>query len=103
MISDSRIDTLAQRSQSRALEAEAEHLSAPQRAARVGPRTAYLRGLLVVAVLYVGLYGWLLVSTNGFPYVMDANESFSSLVHASNIFRFGLSQSFGLTDEAYGP
>jgi hypothetical protein len=62
-----------------------------------------MRYLVAVAVVYFALYGWLLVTTNGFPYVMDGNESFSSLVHASNMFRFGVTQSFGLTDEAYGP
>jgi hypothetical protein len=36
------------------------------------------------------------------PFVIDNNESFSALTHAMNLFHFGFSNSFGLTDEAYG-
>jgi len=55
-----------------------------------------------VVVLHLIVYGAVLITTNGLPYVMDGNESFSSLWHAANMFHFGLSQTFGLTDEAYG-
>ena len=55
-----------------------------------------------VVVLHLVVYGAVLISTNGLPYVMDNNESFSSLWHATNLFHFGWSQTFGLTDEAYG-
>ena len=60
----------------------------------------YGRGLLGVAVIYVGLYGALLGVTRGIPYVTDGNESFSMLIHASNLYHFPISQTFGLADEA---
>ena len=66
-------------------------------------RSAYVRYLAIIGVIYVVLFGWLMVTTNGMPYVMDNNESFSSLTHAMNIVHFGVSKSVGLTDEAYGP
>jgi hypothetical protein len=50
-------------------------------------------------ILYIGL----LASANSMPFVMDNNESFSSLTHAENMFNFGIDRDFGLTDEAYGP
>src|SRR5712672_3988557 len=56
-----------------------------------------------IAALYVLLYGWLLITTDFLPYVMDNNESFSSLWHAANLCRFGLDQSFGLADESFSP
>src|SRR5262249_54294793 len=62
--------------------------------------TPYSATLGAVIVLYVASTGWLLASTGFLPYVMDNNESFSSLVHASNLDRFGLSNAFGLTDES---
>lgn len=34
---------------------------------------------------------------------MDGNESYSSLVHASNLFQFGIDRSMGLTDESASP
>ena len=60
---------------------------------------------LLVAVLaaYLILYGSLLVATDGLPYVMDNNESFSSLWHAANLYDFGLSRSYGLADESFSP
>ena len=61
--------------------------------------------LIYVALLFLGyvlFYGWLLARSDWLPYIMDNNESFSSLWHASNLFNFGLERSFGLTDEAYG-
>ncbi len=51
---------------------------------------------------YLLFYGWLLARSGGFPYVMDNNESFSSLWHAINLDRFGFASGYGLTDEAYG-
>ncbi len=59
--------------------------------------------LVVLLAGYAAVYGWLLVSTGCMPYVMDNNESFSVLVHASNMYQFSFWKSFGLTDEAYGP
>ena len=57
--------------------------------------------LIIMALVYIALFGALLVATDFLPYVMDNNESFSSLLHARNTFNFGLSKSFGLTDESY--
>src|SRR5689334_12990764 len=59
--------------------------------------------LVLLLLLYVVAYGWILVSTDFMPYVMDNNESFSVLVHASNMQQFSFWKSCGLTDEAYGP
>lgn len=63
---------------------------------------SYATGLFALLVTYFIIYGALLWGTGSFPYVMDNNESFSSLWHGTNLFNSGLSQSFGLTDEAYG-
>jgi hypothetical protein len=57
----------------------------------------------VIVALYVVLYGSMLVATHGVPYVTDGNESFSMLVHASNLYHFPFSRTFGLTDEAFSP
>ena len=62
----------------------------------------YWRCLGVVVLSYAMILGWFLASTKGLPYVLDNNETFSSLVHATNILRFGVRETFGLTDEAYG-
>ena len=64
-------------------------------------REQYVGYLGVLAIAYVAIYGWLLVSTSFLPYVMDNNESFSAFWHASNIYNFGVSQTFGLTDESF--
>ena len=61
------------------------------------------RFLIAVVLFYVTFYGLFLLATGGLPYVLDNNESFSSLWHAKNLHEFGLSKSFGVTDEAYGP
>jgi hypothetical protein len=60
------------------------------------------RYLTVVVLFYVAFYGLFLLAARGLPYVLDNNESFSSLWHATNLHNFGLSKSFGVTDEAYG-
>jgi len=62
---------------------------------------AYRRCLVVVAIVYAAVFGALLIGTDGLPYVMDNNESFSSLRHAENLVRFGFRNSYGLTDESY--
>ena len=62
----------------------------------------YGRGLIIVILSYALVLGWFLESTRGLPYVLDNNETFSSLVHATNMLRFGLRETLGLTDEAYG-
>lgn len=67
------------------------------------PKQRYGLFLVLLICVYAAIYGWLLISTNFLPYVMDNNESFSSLWHAANLYHFGLVNGFGLTDEAYGP
>jgi hypothetical protein len=59
--------------------------------------------LVCLGVTYVLGYGWLLQTSNYVPYVTDNNESFSVLMHASNLYNFGLDKSFGLTDESFSP
>ena len=53
----------------------------------------------------LGLYGALvvalLVASNGVPYVMDNNETWSNLGHAKNAVDYGFSKSAGLADEAH--
>ena len=56
----------------------------------------------VVLVAYLFIFGWILTNTNGMPYVMDNNESYSSVVHASSLSNFGLLETKGLADEALG-
>jgi hypothetical protein len=63
----------------------------------------YCKHLLLVLLAYVVGYGALLLRTDGFPYVLDNNESFSSLWHASNLYNFDIRKSCGLTDEACSP
>ncbi|MBV9329801.1 MAG: hypothetical protein JO352_39360 [Chloroflexi bacterium] len=63
-------------------------------------RARALAGPTVIVLLYVTLYGALLVRSNFYPYVFDNNESFSDLFHARNLATFGLAQSWGLADEA---
>jgi len=46
-------------------------------------------------------YAFLLHESNVLPYVFDNNETFSSLIHAKNIDKYGVSETFGLTDESY--
>lgn len=63
----------------------------------------FLRGVVVTVVTYLVIYGSILVATDGMPYVMDGNESFSSLWHARNLVEFGFHRSLGLADEAFSP
>ena len=69
---------------------------------RAGPNQ-YRYYLFLLLLLYTAAYGWILVSTDFMPYVMDNNESFSVLWHSSNLYHFSFWQSFGLTDEAFSP
>ena len=62
----------------------------------------YLQYAVFLAFAYAVVFGWLLVSTDFLPYVMDNNESFSSYWHATNLAQFDFFKSYGLTDEAYG-
>jgi len=63
---------------------------------------AYKRGLGAVILAYCVCLGSLLAFTDGLPYVLDNNETFSSLIHARNMLRFDIRETRGLTDEAYG-
>src|SRR5438132_997837 len=58
---------------------------------------------IVLFVIYAAVFGTLLLKTDSLPYITDNNESFSDLVHARNIAAYGVGNSFGLTDESYGP
>lgn len=62
---------------------------------------AYSSWLPILAVIYLLLYGSLLLSTRGYPYVLDNNESYSSLWHARSLFVNGTSHTIGLTDEVF--
>ena len=59
------------------------------------------RYLALVLVSYLAVYGGLLLRTGGLPYVLDNNESFSSLWHAANLFNYGIGNGYGLADEAF--
>ncbi|MDF1757016.1 MAG: hypothetical protein P1U74_01770 [Legionellaceae bacterium] len=62
----------------------------------------YQLSLGAVIFAYIAIYFIFLCNTHFLPYVFDNNETFSSLIHAQNLFHFGLKDSLGLTDEAYG-
>jgi len=63
----------------------------------------YRHYLFLLLILYITIYGWILISTGCMPFVMDNNESFSVLWHSSNLYHFNFWESFGLTDEAFSP
>lgn len=60
-------------------------------------------GMLLVVVVYIGFYSTLIYLGGGLPYVMDNNESFSSLWHARNALELGIDNSAGLADEVFSP
>jgi hypothetical protein len=64
--------------------------------------TSFKLGFTIVLALYLIIFGSLLWATDGLPYVFDNNETFSSIIHARNMFNFGIGETFGLTDESYG-
>jgi hypothetical protein len=59
-----------------------------------------VKGWDLITFLYVVLYGTLLVCTDGLPYGMDNNETWSNLGHAKNLYDYGFSKNKGLADEA---
>ena len=61
----------------------------------------YNVGLMATFALYILCFGWILVSTDYFPYVLDNNESFSVLWHSYNLANFDFFKSFGVTDDVY--
>ena len=61
----------------------------------------FLLCALLLIIAYMLVFGVLLVKTDFLPYVMDNNESFSSLWHAYNLYHFDITKSAGLADEAF--
>ena len=59
------------------------------------------RAWLAVLATYVVLYAILLFRTDGYPYVLDNNESYSSWWHARSLYVNGVAQTKGLTDEVF--
>jgi hypothetical protein len=59
--------------------------------------------LATCIVAYLVVFGALLISARGVPYVFDNNESFSSFWHAYNLYHFDFHKSCGLADEACSP
>jgi hypothetical protein len=59
------------------------------------------RAWFLVLGVYVGLYSFLLWRTDGYPYVYDNNESYSSLWHARSLYENGVAHTKGLTDEVF--
>lgn len=55
----------------------------------------------VVLVCYGLLYGAFLLRTDGYPYVLDNNESYSSWWHARSLYENGVAHTKGLTDEVF--
>lgn len=54
-----------------------------------------------VLAAYVAVFVALLLRTNGYPYALDNNESYSSLWHARSLYENGVAQTKGLTDEVF--
>lgn len=52
---------------------------------------------------YILVFGTLLIATNGYPYGLDNNESYSCWWHARSLFENGVTQTKGLTDEVFSP
>lgn len=59
--------------------------------------------LTAILALHFIWFNFIIWQGGGVPYVMDNNESFSSLNHAHNLWSFDFFRSFGLTDEAVSP
>jgi hypothetical protein len=60
-------------------------------------------GECIVVVAFLAVSMTLFVMGAGIPYVMDNNETFSSLNHAHNLWNFDFFRSYGLADEAASP
>lgn len=58
--------------------------------------------ILTLGIYFIG-YWLFLHAAEYLPYVLDNNETYSSLVHAYNMYFGDWSKSFGLTDEAFSP
>ncbi len=64
------------------------------------PRRDHMTALVVVFLAHTILYGWLLLKSEGVPYVMDGNESYCTWWHAYSLNEFPLSKTCGLANEA---
>ena len=60
-----------------------------------------LIGFMIVIIGMFLTYTIILQKSNNLPYVFDNNETFSSIIHAKNLDRYGISKTYGLTDESY--
>lgn len=63
----------------------------------------FSRGLWIVLAAYFVIYAALLWHTDGYPYVLDNNESYSSWWHARSLYENGVAKTKGLTDEVFSP
>jgi hypothetical protein len=57
------------------------------------------RGLAIVALCYLVVFGTQIIASRGIPYAIDNNESFSTLWHARNLYNTPFALTYGLTDE----
>jgi hypothetical protein len=73
----------------------------PSGARDTGGDRARRIGWTVVLLAYLAVFGVLLLATDGRPYAIDNNESFSSLWHARHLFDVGFGQTKGLADEVF--
>ena len=55
-----------------------------------------------VFLLFIVVAASMIAIGHGLPYVMDGNETYSSILHARNLLHFGVESSAGLADEATG-
>jgi len=58
--------------------------------------------LALLLAVYIATSLLVLRQASGLPYISDNVESYSNLVHATNLYTRGIGKSFGLTDETYG-
>jgi hypothetical protein len=55
--------------------------------------------IIIVNVILSLIY---LQLNNYIPFALDNNETFATIIQARNIFEYGISSSFGITDESFG-
>lgn len=68
---------------------------------RIANSSSATRCWLFVVAVYIIIYGGLLLKTDGLPYVIDNNESFSSFWHARSLYENGVAKTKGLADEVF--
>lgn len=59
--------------------------------------------LCILMAAYLMTFGLLLFFSDGMPYILDGNETYSSITHAKSISNFGILKSYGLADEVFSP